>query len=53
MEEKTLELDIYTDENTGLQYYLVINHNELDPNGEPVIYEVTATQYAELLATQN
>ena len=53
MEEKALIPTIYLDEETGLQYYLVENPNELDPNGEPVIYEVTATQYAEIVAEQN
>lgn len=53
MEEKALVLSIYLDQESNLQYYYVEDPNELDPNGEPVIYEITASQYAELLASQN
>lgn len=53
MEKTTLKPMVYLDEETGLQYYLVEDPSELDPNGEPVIYEVTATQYTEILSSQN
>ena len=47
---ESLEVTI-TKDPEGLQFYHVIDHGELDPNGEPVIYEVTATEYLELRAT--
>lgn len=43
------ELEIYTvTDPEGLQYYFVADHNELDPNGDPVTYEITASEYREL-----
>jgi hypothetical protein len=45
---ENIQVDIMVDPETGLQHYFVIDHNELDPNGEPVFYEVTATEYIEV-----
>lgn len=32
----------------GIQFYHVTDQNELDPNGDPVMYEITASEYIEL-----
>jgi hypothetical protein len=42
-----LEVTITEDPN-GLQFYHVIDHEDLDPNGEPVIYELTASEYLQI-----
>jgi len=34
---------------TGLTHYFLTDHEELDPNGEPVMVELTATEYATIL----
>lgn len=45
-------LEIAIDTNPeGIQFYHVTDHNELDPNGDPVIYEITASEYIELANT--
>jgi hypothetical protein len=47
---ESLEITV-TESPEGLQFYHVIDHNELDPNGEPVMYEITASEYIELANT--
>lgn len=43
----SLEVTVETDPG-GLQHYYVIDHGDLDPNGEPVIYELTASEYIDI-----
>lgn len=43
-----ISLETYYDEDTELTHYLVIDNEELDPNGDPVIIEVNATEFYEL-----
>jgi hypothetical protein len=43
-----VETELIADPETGLTFYLAVDSNELDPNGEPVIYELTASEYNEL-----
>ena len=44
----SLEIQAVDDELTGLSFYYCIDHDDLDPNGEPVMYELTATEYLEM-----
>lgn len=44
----TLEIQIVEDIVTGLTHYYCIDHEDQDPNGEPVIYELTASEYNDL-----
>lgn len=44
----SLEIQELDDELTGLTFYYCIDHDTLDPNGEPVMYELMATEYLEL-----
>jgi hypothetical protein len=39
---------VITEDPDGLQFYHVIDHEDLDPNGEPVIYELTASEYLQI-----
>lgn len=43
-----VSLETYYDEDTELTHYLVVDNEDLDPAGEPVIFEVSATEFYEL-----
>lgn len=43
-----ISLEIVEDPHTGLTHYLVIDNEEVDPNGDPTIFEVSATEFFEL-----
>lgn len=45
---QSLQLETVQDPHTGLTHYFVIDTEELDPNGEPIMAELSATEYFEL-----
>jgi len=44
-----IEVSMVEEPSTGLTHYFLTDHEELDPNGEPVMVELTATEYATIL----
>lgn len=45
---KPISLESVEDPHTGLTHYLLTDENELDPNGEPIMVELTASEFFEL-----